>query len=74
LYIIYALPNPMVCDNNTIRSIVVAYLNPLNFLKISLMFGSGDGFLFICALSVLKSVKIRTSPVFLSCINLGAPH
>jgi hypothetical protein len=53
-----------------LRSIIVAYLNTLNFLNRSLIFGSGNCFLFICALSLLKSVKIRTSPVFLACINV----
>jgi hypothetical protein len=48
------------------RSIAIAYLNPLNFLKRSLIFGNGNGFLFICAFNLLKYVKIRTSPVFLA--------
>jgi hypothetical protein len=56
------------------RSIVVAYLHTLNFLNISLIFGSGNGLPFICALSLPKYVKIRTSPVFLDCINVGAAH
>jgi hypothetical protein len=49
-----------------LRSFVEAYLNPLNFLNISLIFGSGNGFLFICAFNLLTSVEIRTSPVFLA--------
>jgi hypothetical protein len=57
-----------------LRSIAVAYLNPFNFLNISLIFGNGNGFLFICALSLLKSVMIRTTPVFLALINKGAAH
>jgi hypothetical protein len=40
-----------------LRSIAVAYLNPLNFLKRSLIFGSGNGFLFICAFNLLKSFQ-----------------
>jgi hypothetical protein len=54
--------------------ISVAYLNPLHFLNRSLIFGSGNGFLFIYALSLLKSVKIHTSPVFLALINVGTAH
>jgi uncharacterized membrane protein YvbJ len=46
-----------------LRSIAVAYLKPLNFLKRSLIFDNGNGFLLICALNLLKSIKIRTSPV-----------
>jgi hypothetical protein len=57
-----------------LRSIAVAYSNPLNFLNKSLIFGSVNDFLFICALSLLKSVKIRTSTVFLAFINVGAAH
>jgi hypothetical protein len=48
--------------------------NPLNFLKTSLIFGSVNCFLFICALSLLKYVRIITSPVFLACIKVGAAY
>jgi hypothetical protein len=57
-----------------LRSIAVAYFNPLNFLNRSLIFGSGNGLLFICAFNLLKSVNIRTSPVFLARIKVGAAH
>jgi hypothetical protein len=47
-------------------SIAVAYLKPINFLKTSLIFVNGNGFLFICAFNLLTYVKIRTSLVFLA--------
>ena len=57
-----------------LRSIAVAYLNPVNFIKMSLIFGRGFGFLTICIFNFLKSVSNHTSPVFLGIINGGVAH
>ena len=52
----------------------MAYLKFLNFCDNSLILGSGNGFLTSAALTLRKSVKTLTSPVFLGWTNVGAAH